>query len=147
MTGDHPDGDKAHIALEGASIENVLTKGFASKGSGYEERATEVQLLFEQWVLLRKENAELALRAFISHIRTYATHPSNEKHIFQVRHLHIHLAKARALREAPKTITDGKNKISSASRGRGSRPIIISTKQHDVGDAEQRTQNIVRAQG
>lgn len=93
------------------------------------------------------QNAELARRAFTSHMRAYATHPSNEKHIFHVRHLHIgHLAKAFALREAPKTITDGRNKVTSTSKGRGSRP-AKSTKQHDVGDAEQRMQDIVRAQG
>ncbi|KAG2150871.1 P-loop containing nucleoside triphosphate hydrolase protein [Suillus clintonianus] len=144
MSGDHPDSD---ITLAGTSIENILAKGFGGKGTEYEARATEVQLSFERWVLRRKENAELARRAFTSHMRAYATHPSNEKHIFHVRHLHIgHLAKAFALREAPKTITDGKNKISSASKGRGSRP-VKSTKQHDVGDAEQRMQDIVRAQG
>ncbi|KAG2036447.1 hypothetical protein BDR03DRAFT_866006, partial [Suillus americanus] len=82
-----------------------------------------------------------------SYMRAYATHPSNEKHIFHVRHLHIgHLAKAFALREAPNTITDRKNKISSVSKGRGLRP-VKSTAQHDVGDAEQRMQDIVRAQG
>ncbi|KAG2338709.1 DEAD-domain-containing protein [Suillus weaverae] len=147
MTGEKSDGDKANITLEGASIENVLAKGFGGKGSEYEARATEVQLSFERWVLRRKENAELARRAFTSHMRAYATHPSNEKHIFHVRHLHIgHLAKAFALREAPKTISDGKHKTTSASKGRGSRP-AKPAKQHDVGDAEQRMQNIVRAQG
>ncbi|KAG2363926.1 hypothetical protein BDR07DRAFT_1402828 [Suillus spraguei] len=69
------------------------------------------------------------------------------KHIFHVRHLHIgHLAKAFALREAPKAITDGKNKTTSASKGLGSRP-AEPTKQYDVDDAEQRTQNMVSAQG
>ncbi|KAG1811900.1 uncharacterized protein BJ212DRAFT_1244991, partial [Suillus subaureus] len=66
--------------------------------------------------------AELARRVFTSHMRAYATHPSNEKHVFHVRHLLIHighLAKAFVLREAPKMITDGKNKLTSASRGRG----------------------------
>ncbi|KAG2079151.1 hypothetical protein BDR04DRAFT_1146860 [Suillus decipiens] len=56
-----------------------------------------------------------------------------------------HLAKAFALREAPKTITDGKNKPTSASKSHGSRP--IKPTQHDVGDAEQRMQSIMRAQG
>lgn len=147
MTGEKSDGEKINITLEGASIENVLAKGFGGNGLEYEERATEVQLSFERWVLRRKENAELARRAFTSHMRAYATHPSNEKHIFHVRHLHIgHLAKAFALREAPKTITDGRNKVTSTSKSRGSRPAKF-TKQHDVGDAEQRMQDIVRAQG
>ncbi|KAG2132417.1 P-loop containing nucleoside triphosphate hydrolase protein, partial [Suillus bovinus] len=146
-TGEQSDSDKVDITLEGTSIENVLAKGFGGGGSEYEARATEVQLSFERWVLRRKENAELARRAFTSHMRAYATHPSNEKHIFHVRHLHIgHLAKAFALREAPKTITDGKNKVTGASKGRGSRP-AKATEQHDVGDAEKRMQNIVRAQG
>ncbi|KAG1862974.1 DEAD-domain-containing protein [Suillus tomentosus] len=146
ITGENSDSDKVNITLEGTSIENVLAKGFGGKGSEYEARATEVQLSFERWILRRKENAELARRAFTSHMRAYATHPSNEKHIFHVRHLHIgHLAKAFALREAPKTITDGKNKISSASKGRGSRP--TKPTKHDVGDAEQRMQDVVRAQG
>ncbi|KAG2363923.1 hypothetical protein BDR07DRAFT_1608491 [Suillus spraguei] len=147
MAEEKSDGDTVNITLEGTSIEGVLAKGFGGKGSEYEARATEVQLSFERWVLRRKENAELARRAFTSHTRAYATHPSNEKHIFHVRHLHIgHLAKAFALREAPKTITDGKNKTASVSKSRGSRP-AKNTKQHDVGDVKQRMQNIVHAQG
>ncbi|OJA09195.1 hypothetical protein AZE42_00705 [Rhizopogon vesiculosus] len=146
MAGEESGSNKVNITLEGRSIESVLTKGFGGKGTEYEERATEVQLSFERWVLRRKENAELARRAFTSHMRAYATHPSNEKHIFHVRHLHIgHLAKAFALREAPKTISDGKKKIASASKGHGARP-AKSTKSHD-GGAEQRMQDIVRAQG
>ncbi|KAG2148263.1 P-loop containing nucleoside triphosphate hydrolase protein, partial [Suillus cothurnatus] len=144
VMGEKSDRDKANITLEGASIESVLEKGFGGKGSEYEARATEVQLSFERWVLRRKENAELARRAFTSYMRAYATHPSNEKHIFHNRHLHTgHLAKAFALRETPNTITDRKSKISRVSKSRGSR----SATQHDVGDAEQRMQDIVRAQG
>ncbi|KAG1741366.1 hypothetical protein EDB19DRAFT_1973362 [Suillus lakei] len=121
ITGDHRDGDKVNITLEAASIESV----------------------WFWWKRLR--SAELARGAFAFHTRAYATYPSNEKHIF--RHLHIgHLAKAFGLRKAPKTITDGKNKVFSASKGRDSRP-VKSTKEHGVGDAEQRMQNIVRAQG
>ncbi|KAG0694364.1 hypothetical protein DFH29DRAFT_1034497, partial [Suillus ampliporus] len=56
-----------------------------------------------------------------------------------------HLAKAFVLHEALTTITDGKNKNSSASKGRGSHP-AKSTKQH-VGDIEHRMQDIVCAQG
>lgn len=165
MTGEVSSGDKVNITLEGRSIESVLAKGFGGKGIEYEERATEVQLSFERWVLRRKEasdielektsacvdlslqNAELARRAFTSHMRAYATHPSNEKHIFHVRHLHLgHLAKAFALRETPGTVSGGKKKIASASKGHGARS-ATSTKPHDNGDAEQRMQDIVRAQG
>jgi ATP-dependent RNA helicase DDX31/DBP7 len=39
-------------------------------------------------------------------MRAYATHPSDEKHLFHIRHLHLgHLAKAFALREAPSAVT------------------------------------------
>ncbi|KAJ8588486.1 DEAD-domain-containing protein [Rhizopogon salebrosus TDB-379] len=147
MTGEPSSGDKVNITLEGRSIESVLAKGFGGKGAEYEERATEVQLSFERWVLRRKENAELARRAFTSHMRAYATHPSNEKHIFHVRHLHIgHLAKAFALREAPKAVTGGKKKVASASKGHASRP-AKSIRMHDGDNAEQRMQDVVRAQG
>jgi ATP-dependent RNA helicase DDX31/DBP7 len=38
-------------------------------------------------------------------MRAYATHASGEKHLFHIRHLHLgHLAKAFALREAPKAV-------------------------------------------
>ncbi|KAG2079158.1 hypothetical protein BDR04DRAFT_1137935 [Suillus decipiens] len=81
---------------QSASTESVLAKGVGGKGSAYEARATEVQLSLRTLNLLRER------------MRAYATHPSNEKHIFRVRHLHIgHLAKAFTLHEAPKTITDG----------------------------------------
>ncbi|KAG1855719.1 P-loop containing nucleoside triphosphate hydrolase protein [Suillus subalutaceus] len=139
VMGEKSDGDKINITLEGASIESVLAKGFGGKGSEYEAHAIEVQLSFERWVLRRKSNADFARRAYTSYMRAYATHPSNEKHIFHVRHLHNgHPAKAFALREAPKMITDHKNKISSVSKG---------CAQHDIGDAEQRMQDVVRAQG
>ncbi|KAG2063914.1 hypothetical protein BDR04DRAFT_1036739 [Suillus decipiens] len=34
------------------------------------------------------QNAELAWSASTSHMRTYATYSSNEKHMFHVRHFH-----------------------------------------------------------
>ncbi|KAG0692797.1 hypothetical protein DFH29DRAFT_967587 [Suillus ampliporus] len=46
MMGENPDGDKINITLEGARIEGVLAKDFSSNGTEYEERATEVQLLW-----------------------------------------------------------------------------------------------------
>ncbi|KAF8838820.1 DEAD-domain-containing protein [Paxillus ammoniavirescens] len=169
MRGDTTEGSsltdqKANVALEGTSVENVLAKGFGGKGPEYEARATDVQLSFERWVLHRKEHTELARRAFLSHTRAYSTHPTNEKHMFHVRHLHIgHLAKAFALREAPKKITEGgkKNnnsrvskvskephrktdKSTSASGNQKSRAWDISER---TGDAENRMTEVVRAQG
>lgn len=91
-------------------------------------------------------------------MRAYATHPSNEKHIFHIRHLHIgHLAKAFALREAPKSVTaatgNTHNKTGRKVKGKA-RPSRESNKgdqkwdegNHD-GDAERRMQEVVRSQG
>ncbi|KDQ57783.1 hypothetical protein JAAARDRAFT_130822 [Jaapia argillacea MUCL 33604] len=104
------DGEGKEIKIEGVDVEKVLREGFGGKGKEYEERATEVQLAFERWVLKGKENAELARKAFTSHMRAYATHPSDEKHIFHIRHLHLgHLAKSFALRDAPSNFSGNHN--------------------------------------
>ncbi|KAF7968690.1 hypothetical protein HWV62_29698 [Athelia sp. TMB] len=163
--GDAPETDKLNITLNGIAIENILRNGFGGQGADYEERATDVQLSFERWVLRRKENADAARKAYLSHMRAYATHPSNEKHIFHIRHLHLgHLAKAFALRDAPTNVRGGSN-----SKGRSQASAKNSTKPfgkpkasaskdqasqrgkdwdeaHDP-DAERRMQEIVRSQG
>lgn len=94
-------------------------------------------------------------------MRAYATHPSNEKHIFHIRNLHMgHLAKAFALREAPKSVkvpggTKTSNKQNKAeAKGK---PHRASNKEKTggskewerdhSGDAEKRMQAVVRAQG
>jgi ATP-dependent RNA helicase DDX31/DBP7 len=46
---------KTKVSLSGVSVEDVLRSGFGGKKHEYEERATEVQLAFERWVLLQKE--------------------------------------------------------------------------------------------
>ena len=96
-------------------------------------------------------------------MRAYATHPSDEKHIFHVRHLHIgHLAKSFALREAPKAITnnpshsarnktiskhkDKRHKLTTSTRvSKGVRE-MERNEEHDK-DAESRMREAVRAQG
>ncbi|PPQ68425.1 hypothetical protein CVT24_004846 [Panaeolus cyanescens] len=147
------------INLSGVAPEDVLASGFGGKGSEYEERATEVQLSFERWVLRNKENATLAKNAFLSHMRAYATHPSNEKHIFHIRNLHLgHLAKAFALRDAPKAVKNpsskSKNKSSKAiktqKKGSSNRKAAEDSDDEgysNVNDAERRMQAVVRAQG
>ena len=47
--------DEGGFTLDGVSMETVLRKGFGGKGNEYEERATEVQLSFERWVLRDKQ--------------------------------------------------------------------------------------------
>ena len=42
------------IRMAGVGVENILKSGFGGKGTDYEERATEVQLSFERWVLRNK---------------------------------------------------------------------------------------------
>ncbi|KAI0344702.1 DEAD-domain-containing protein [Trametopsis cervina] len=159
---------KKNITLEQVSIDSVLKKGFGGKGSEFEARATEVQLSFERWVLRSKDNAATARKAFLSHIRAYATHPSDEKHMFHVRHLHLgHLAKAFALREAPSVTggggAGGAKKLKPKPKGK-SAPSKVPTgaqphrkaireragddvEDHDVQDAERRMEQVVRAQG
>ncbi|CAO1619909.1 unnamed protein product [Parajaminaea phylloscopi] len=93
------------------SADLVLKRGFGGRGDEYESRATDVQLAFERWVLKRTDSASLARKAFLSHIRAYATHPTEEKDLFHVRFLHLgHLAKSFALREAPDAIKSNARK-------------------------------------
>ncbi|KAF7376333.1 RNA helicase [Mycena sanguinolenta] len=154
MRGDETAGDEdRNITLAGVAIENVLRSGFGGKGNEYEGRATEVQLAFERWVLRNKENAGAARKAFLSHMRAYATHPSSEKHIFHVRHLHLgHLAKSFALREAPKAVSSADGKSRPAQRE--SADVAPATKKRardwevdHSGEAERRMQEVVRSQG
>ncbi|KAJ3791069.1 DEAD-domain-containing protein [Lentinula aff. detonsa] len=162
MRGDSSGDEKKNISLTPVSPETVLKSGFGGKGSEYEERATQVQLSFERWVLQRKENAGLARKAFMSHMRAYATHPSDEKHIFHIRHLHLgHLAKAFALRETPKAATSasgnvpqksGKKKMDGGVSKKREKDRVANIKDakwefNHNGDAERRMRDIVRAQG
>ncbi|KAF6763108.1 ATP-dependent RNA helicase DBP7 [Ephemerocybe angulata] len=161
------DGSSANnkkISLEPVPFETVLQNGYGGKGKEYEMRATEVQLAFERWVLRNPENATLARKAYLSHMRAYATHPSNEKHMFHIRHLHLgHLAKSFALREAPTKVNAARTAKSKAphpaSKKRDSKSASVpkgksSSKQKaqydsdsDDGDAEKRMKAMVRAQG
>ncbi|CAH1756813.1 9153_t:CDS:2 [Entrophospora sp. SA101] len=95
------------VIAEQIKIENILETlaSFDDKKKEYEFKAQEIQLQFERYVLSNEKSIELAQRAFISHVRAYATHPSSEKHIFHPRNLHLgHIAKSFALREAPSNI-------------------------------------------
>ncbi|KAJ3883642.1 P-loop containing nucleoside triphosphate hydrolase protein [Lentinula edodes] len=161
MRSDSSESEKQNISLIPVTPESVLKLGFGGKGSEYEERATQVQLSFERWVLRSKENAILARKAFMSHMRAYATHPSAEKHIFHIRHLHLgHLAKAFALRETPKAATSasgGKSRGVNTAKDGGvtkkrekDRVANIKGEKWEIthsGDAERRMRDIVRAQG
>ena len=94
--------------VTGESAEDILRKGFVgSKGAinspdRWDEQATEWQLEVERWVIENSRAGEMARKAFISHVRAYATHVAKERAMFDVKALHLgHLAKAFALRERP----------------------------------------------
>ncbi len=93
------------------NAEEVLRKGFLDGGeksgsemkkANWEDMATDWQLETERWVLEDRRGGEMARKAFVSHVRAYATHVVKERAIFDVKALHLgHLAKAFALRERP----------------------------------------------
>lgn len=118
-----PMHDKESIKF--ITYEDILTKAFAKvennddenaedgkkKGNRFNREgswdmyATTYQLELEKWLLEDSRALEIATDAFISHIRAYATHLSNERDIFNVKHVHLgHLAKSFGLRETPKKL-------------------------------------------
>ncbi|KAF8623083.1 hypothetical protein AX15_006497 [Amanita polypyramis BW_CC] len=150
------EGKKGNLTLTSTELENILKSGFGGTDQQYENRATQVQLAFEKWVLKHEENAAMARSAFLSHMRAYATHPSNEKHVFHIKHLHLgHLAKAFALRDAPASVAStrkAKKKPQTMKKpNKKSAPSIKLRNSKDEkwrsGDTEKRMQEVVRAQG
>lgn len=85
---------------------NILREGFGGADLvDTQTRATDAQMALERWVAGNESNADLARRAYLSHLRAYATHPPSERAMFAVSSLQLgHLAKAFALREAPAAI-------------------------------------------
>ncbi|KAJ3528350.1 hypothetical protein NMY22_g9454 [Coprinellus aureogranulatus] len=173
MVGEQGEKEKGKIQLQQVPIDSVLQSGYGGKGKEYEMRATEVQLACERWVLRNSENAGLARKAYLSHMRAYATHPSNEKHMFHIRHLHLgHLAKSFALREAPTKVnaashSKSKSKAAGASKwaevkarseankankakAGGKKKVKYDSDEDsdmDLGESEKRMKAVVRAQG
>lgn len=111
------------------TAEEVLRKGFAAataageeKGGQYwDERATEWQLGIERWVLDAGATAgAMAKKAFVSHVRAYATHVVKERGMFDVKEVHLgHLAKAFALRDRPGSMGRVVEKRRGGVRGEG----------------------------
>ena len=122
--------------VKSEAAEDVLRKAFVGAksvidGSGkWDDKATDWQLDVERWVIDDKRAGEMARKAFISHVRAYATHVATERAMFDVKALHLgHLAKAFALREKPGNMgrggTVGREKPSKA-RGNGERRMVSS---------------------
>ena len=125
--------------VKGEAAEDVLRKGFTassigtdnnknestSSGTGgmrWDDLATEYQLDIERWIIEDKRAGDMAKRAFISHVRAYATHVVKERHMFDVKALHLgHLAKAFALRDRPGNMGRGTsaNGKSAGRQGQG----------------------------
>jgi ATP-dependent RNA helicase DDX31/DBP7 len=55
------DGVESNISLSAVTVEEVLGSGFGGKKFEYEQRATEVQLAFERWVLQSKDVSSSSL--------------------------------------------------------------------------------------
>jgi ATP-dependent RNA helicase DDX31/DBP7 len=97
------DGGKA---LTRTTADEMLKRGFGgnvqSQNRDWDDKASDWQLELERWALENPEYLEMARRAYQSHIRAYATHVANERHIFNIKELHLgHLAKSFALRDRP----------------------------------------------
>lgn len=90
-------------------------------------------------------------------MRAYATHPSSEKQLFHIRHLHLgHLAKAFALREAPNAVTRKSTLKNSSKTTKKPRKELRRQNMDNDSDLdiiqkssapEKRMQAAVRAQG
>lgn len=120
--------------VKGEAAEDVLRKAFTSTpkskdnttpttpgGMKWDDWATEWQLDIERWILSDKRAADMAKRAFISHVRAYATHVVKERPMFDVKALHLgHLAKAFALRDRPGNMGRGNSNDNSSGRRGGS---------------------------
>ena len=98
------------------SPEEVLKKAFSSRKQprpvgkdenvqahkSWQDQATDFQLEVERNVAASKRLEDMARKAYISHVRAYATHTTGERKWFDLKELHLgHLAKAFGLRERP----------------------------------------------
>ncbi|MCJ1381105.1 ATP-dependent RNA helicase dbp7 [Xylographa soralifera] len=111
--------DGVGTGVVGSKAEDTLKKGFGSEGTRptngarnysreWEDKATAWQLDAERWVLDDARAGEMARKAFVSHVRAYATHVAKERGMFDVKALHLgHLAKAFALRDRPGSMGRG----------------------------------------
>ena len=130
-------------AIKGERAEDILRKGFgkqiasaknkpdgtATAAGKWDDEATEWQLELERWVIGDKRAGEMARKAYVSHVRAYATHVATERGMFDVKGLHLgHLAKAFALRERPGNMGRG-NAVgggNSTRRDRGEKKRLVN---------------------
>lgn len=132
----------AVVKFSSAAGVGAKGKGVNSDGSTWEERATEWQLEVERWVIEDSSAGEMAKRAFVSHVRAYATHVAKERAFFDVKELHLgHLAKAFALRERPGNMGRGvaAGVVKRSSQGGASKQrMLYNSRDGESGDARSR---------
>ncbi len=132
----------------------LLKKGFCNTTqakSDWESEATQWQLDVERWALESPMHLESARRAYQSHIRAYATHVASERHIFNIKSLHLgHLAKAFALRDQPGSIRvpglrPGKDsaKVSKVNRKEKAKLASKANDMTESGRAKSNIQHVV----
>ena len=108
--------------IKGEVAESVLRKGFGKQSASatnkidggstgkWDDEATEWQLELERWIIEDGRAGEMARKAYVSHVRAYATHVVKERAMFDVKALHLgHLAKAFGLRDRPGNMGRGGN--------------------------------------
>ncbi|AQZ12272.1 DBP7 (YKR024C) [Zygosaccharomyces parabailii] len=88
----------------------------------WDSNATTWHLNVERRVLEDQTLKILAIKAFTSHIRAYATHVATERSYFNVKCIHLgHLAKSFALRERPKSLAQQGTKQGGQDKKGGSK--------------------------
>ena len=126
--------------------------------------ATDFQLSVERWVANNPKITELARKAYVSHVRAYATHVKDERSIFDVKALHLgHLAKAFGLRERPGRFGRGGSEGTKGKEGAGAGRKIVRGKRGaaaarddeagrgevavDAGEAKRKMRAMAKMQG
>ncbi|EFW14210.1 ATP-dependent RNA helicase dbp7 [Coccidioides posadasii str. Silveira] len=107
LRGSYREGSSNSVTRN--EVNEILKRGFGGNSEavskGWEDKATDWQLDIERWALEDSTILEMARRAYQSHIRAYATHIAAERHMFNIKDLHLgHLAKSFALRDRPAKI-------------------------------------------
>lgn len=87
-----------------------------------EDFVTTLQLIFESEVYAEQQLLAMAKKAFLSHVRSYASYPRAMREVVSFRALHLgHLAKAYCLRETPSSLgaqwSSGPPEGAAGSRG------------------------------
>jgi len=119
--------EKDEFPVAEITLDRVLDKLSRSQMTGtMEEAATKLQMQVETSVVRSKPLYQLAVQAYVSFVRSYASYPREARQVFCFKDLHLgHCAKSFALRDPPRKIT---------GIGRG----------HWVKKEERRTQDVKR---